>query len=397
MKIMSKGINKIKIAHVVTRLDWGGPPDIIRLICKSLDPEKFDVTIIVGSTGYPSLKTQRFLSEYSVITIPQLQREVNPANDITALFRLYYLLREKKFDIVHTHTAKAGALGRIAARFAGVPRIIHTSHGHNFYGYFGPFKSKLVIMIERFLTHFTGRITALTELEKRDLASYQVAQPDKVVVINSGIELDQFRKVTIDSIRKREELGISRDSLVVGMIGRLEPVKGSEYFIEAIHEVSKKIPDAEFLVVGEGSLRHKLISQCKKLKISEKVTFTGWREDIQDILAILDVLTLPSLNEAVGRILIEAGACGIPVVATNVGGIPEVVQNGETGILVSPHNSNELARALISLLENEEERLSMGEAAKYWVDDKCSASRMVKRFSELYSEMVDLDGQTIPG
>lgn len=383
-------MNKIKIAQVITRLDWGGPPDIMRLICTSLDADAFDIRLITGPSACPSAKTRGFLNNFKdrIVIVPQLQRDVHPLKDLIALFKLYCLLKKEKFDIVHTHTAKAGVLGRIAAWLAGGAKVIHTSHGHNFYGYFGSVKSRLVIMVERLLTRITTKLTTLTELETCDLDSYNVARPEKVVVINSGLELDLYREVDIDSVQKRNELNVSRDTVLAGMIGRLEPVKGPEYFVEAARLVKERFPQAEFLIVGEGSLRHALESRCKELSISDKTSFTGWREDIPEILAILDIVVLPSLNEAVGRILIEAGACGKPVVASRVGGIPEVIRDNETGILVPPRDVTGLANALTSLLENRGRRLTMGEAARDWVDDKFTASRMVERFSSLYTELV---------
>jgi glycosyltransferase involved in cell wall biosynthesis len=382
-------MKKTKIAQVITRLDWGGPPDILRLICESLDPDKFDVTILTGLTQYPSERTKKFLNKFSgrIINIPQLQRDVSLLNDLTALFRLYRLMRKERFDIVHTHTAKAGALGRIAAWLAGKAKVIHTSHGHNFYGYFSPLKSRLVILAERFLTFLTDRVTALTELEKRDLELYNVTGPDKVMIIYSGLEMDQFRNGRVDEEQKRSELGASSDSVLIGMVGRLENIKGPEHFIESIPIVSERFPDTEFLLVGEGSLRDRLESRCKERNISGRVIFTGWREDVPDILKVLDIVVLPSLNEAVGRTLIEAGASGKPVVATKVGGVPEIVRDNETGLLVPAANADSLARALLSLLENKKERMTMGETASKWVDDRFSASRMVESFSALYDDV----------
>ncbi|MCK5512598.1 MAG: glycosyltransferase family 4 protein, partial [Thermodesulfovibrionia bacterium] len=254
-------------------------------------------------------------------------------------------------------------------------------------GYFGSVKSKLVVIVERFIAYFTDTINALTELEKQDLTAYKVAQPAKVVVINSGLELERYRGISIDAGKKRNELRVGQDTMLVGMIGRLEPVKGPEYFIEAIYFITEKFPEVRFLIAGDGALRNELEFRCKKLNIFDKLIFTGWREDVPEILSVLDIVVVPSLNEAVGRILIEAGACGKPVVATRVGGIPEVVQDNQTGILVPPRDAYELARAVISLLEDKNKRQKMGETAKNWVDDKFSASRMVKGFSDLYDEM----------
>ena len=208
------------------------------------------------------------------------------------------------------------------------------------------------------------------------------------MVINSGLELDNYREVNIDTRKKKDELQVGQDTALVGMIGRLEPVKGPEYFIEAAKLVIERFTKVKFLIVGDGSLRNKLELRCKELSIFDRFIFTGWREDIPEILAILDMLVLPSLNEAVGRILIEAGACGKPVVATSVGGIPEVVNDNETGILVPPKAPEALAQAIIALLKSEEKRQKMGKAAKNWIDEKFSAYRMVERISSLYGELV---------
>lgn len=383
-------MKKIKIAQVITRMDWGGSPDIVRILCENLDTEMYDVRLICGPTAHPSKKTRDFSKKFKdkIFHITYLRGKINIFSDSFALFRLYCLFRKEDFDIVHTHTAKAGILGRIAARLAGAPKVIHTPHGHNFYGYFGQRISKLVVMLEKFIGYITDKIVVLTELEKDDLAVFKVAQPTNIVVINSGLELNSYREVNIDARKKRDELQVEQDTTLVGMIGRLEPVKGPEYLIEAAKLVIERFSKVKFLIVGDGSLRNKLEFRCKKLSIFDKFVFTGWREDIPEILAVLDILVLPSLNEAVGRILIEAGACGKPVVATSVGGIPEVVKDNETGILVPPKAPEALARAIIALLKSEEKRQKMGEAAKNWVDDKFSASRMVERVSNLYSELV---------
>jgi glycosyltransferase involved in cell wall biosynthesis len=171
------------------------------------------------------------------------------------------------------------------------------------------------------------------------------------------------------------------------MAGRLEPVKGPEYFIEAARLVLDRFPQVKFLVIGDGSLRNKLEIKCKKLNISRSFIFTGWREDVPELLSILDILALPSLNEAVGRILIEAGACGIPVVATEVGGVPEIVKDKETGILVPAANPLALAQGLATLLKDKEKRFKMGAVARQWVDDKFSTRAMVNKFSNLYEEL----------
>jgi len=385
---MSKLPKKIKVAQVITRMDWAGSPDIIRLLCEYADTEEFDIVLITGNSAHLTLENNRFLHSLGAryVLIHHLRRDVNAFYDLVALIRLFRLFRRERFDVVHTHTAKAGALGRMAARLAGVPRVVHTPHGHNFYGYFGAFASRLIVYIERFLGLFTNKIMALTELEKKDFLELKICPLHKVRVINSGVELEKFRSVDIDTSRKRAEFSVAADDILVGMVGRLEPVKGPQYLIEAAKLVLDKVPHIKFMIVGDGSLRASLETRCNQLGISDRVVFTNWREDIPQLLSILDVLVLPSLNEAVGRILLEAGAVGVPAVATYVGGVPEVVRDFETGLLVPPRSPEDLAKAIVTLAEDENTRKDMGRAAARWVDDKFSAQRMAQRILGLYLE-----------
>ncbi len=390
-------MKKIKIAQVITRMDWGGSPDIVRIICNKLEPLVYEITLISGQTLYPSKKTKEFLPHFGnkFTVIQELRRDINPFYDLRALSKLYQLFRKEKFDIVHTHTAKAGALGRIAAKLAGTPRIIHMSHGHNFYGYFGVLGSAMVTVVERFCNKFTDKIIALTELEKEDLIKFKVCKPEKVAVVNSGLELDSYRKVNVDAVNIKQSFGIEPHLNLVGMISRLEPVKGADHIVRAAKIVIDRFVNVRFLIAGEGALREKMEADARELGIFDKFLFLGWREDIREILSVLDLLVQPSLNEAVGRILIEAGACGVPVVATKVGGIPEIIKDNETGILVLPKDADSLAKGILFLLENKEKRVAMGEKAKAWVDEKFSAEKMVNEISDLYKKLSNYENGII--
>ncbi len=376
---------KVKIAQVVTRMDWGGAPDIVRILCESLETS-YEVKLIIGPSKHLAEKTRLFLDRFkdNVIVVPHLRRDINPIWDFLALVKLFLLFKKERFDIIHTHTAKAGFLGRIAGWLAGIPRIIYMPHGHVFYGYFGLLMSRVAITVERVVAYTTDKIMVLTELAKRDLIAFKVTTPDKIIVINSGLELENYRESVVDVQSKKNELQIEEDISVVGVIGRLEPVKGHKYFIEAARMVIEELPKVKFLIVGDGSLRNDLESQCEELGVLDKCIFTGWKEDVSSILSMLDILVLPSVNEAVGRILIEAGACGVPVVATNVGGVPEIVRDNETGVLVAPGSPEDLARAMIDLLNSEDKRQQMSIAAEEWIDDRFSAHRMVEEVSNSY-------------
>jgi glycosyltransferase involved in cell wall biosynthesis len=384
-------MKKIKVAEVVTRLDWGGSPDIVRITCKYLDAQTFDVRLVTGPTKYPSQRTNRFLAEMAgrVIEVPALTRNISPFKDLVALVSLYNIFRKERFDIVHTHTAKAGALGRLAARFAGVKVVIHTPHGHNLYGYFGPMFSTIILLIEKFLTKFTDRIIALTALEKRDYEVFRVAGPDKVSLVYQGLEIESAASAASDRDAVRRELGIPGDCKVVGTASRLEPIKGPGYFVEAARLVSEKFPDTKFVMVGEGSLRRKLEEKIKILGLNDNFILTGWRDDVRRMLAAYDIMVLPSLNEAVGIVLIEAQAEGVPVIATNVGGIPEIIKDGETGVLVRPANPEDLARAINNLLADDRKRLAMAASGKEWVKGRFEARVMADEITSLYKELLE--------
>jgi glycosyltransferase involved in cell wall biosynthesis len=380
----------MKVAQVITRMDWGGSSDIVRIMTRQLDPQAYAVSVITGLTRFPGEKTKALFEDLKdrIFTVPLLRREINPFFDALAFVALYRLFRREKFDIVHTHTAKAGLLGRIAARAAGVPVIIHTPHGHNFYGYFGPVFSSVIIVIERLLSRITSRITVFTELEKEDFIRYRVISPEKISLISQGLELGSPPRSHPNAAKIKEALGIGPREYAVGMIGRLEPVKGPSYFIEAAARVAREINNSKFVIVGEGSLHRQLEESAQALGIRERCIFTGWREDAPAIMSILDVLVLPSLNEAVGMVLIEAQAQGVAVIASRVGGVPEVVKDNHTGILVSPGRPDELAEAIAKLLQDEGLRTRMGNNGCDWVKGKFGPEAMGKAISDLYAQML---------
>ena len=381
---------KIKMAQVITRLDWSGAPDIAEIVCSRLDPSVYDITLIYGPTAWPTGKTKEFLERFQgrSVIVPSLKRDINLIDDLASLLRLYIIFLREKFDIVHTHTAKAGFIGRIAARLAGSRVIIHTPHGHDFYGYFGSVGSGFIVILERIAAAFADKIAVLTEIEKKDMLRYRICHSRKIEVVKSGMDFSAFDNVNVDIVKKKAEFNIAPDDFVVGTIGRLESIKGIEYFIDSAKMVLDAIPRAIFLVVGEGSLRLSLEERARRLGIGERIVFTGWREDIPEIMPIFDVLVLSSLNEAVGRVILEAGAAGKPVVATAVGGVPEIVKDGDTGILVPPMDSEEIARSVVDLLRNQEKRNGMGRSAREWVRNNFDEKKMVEGMDSIYRELV---------
>lgn len=387
----SIGIDMIKIAEVITRLDWGGSPDIVRTTCAYLDKNQFDVTLVSGPTEHFTRRTEDFIKGFGdkYIVVKPLRRSVGLFHDWRAFWQLYCLCKRGKFDIVHTHTAKAGILGRLAARMAGVPVVIHTPHGHNFYGYFNPIFSRFVVIMERIFSMFTDKIICMTALELNDFKKYRAANPKKLALIYQGLELRKYTDGPVDKEGLRESLSLKEGETVVGFLGRLEPIKGADIFVEAGAYVAKFFRKTKFLVIGEGSLRENLERKVVELGVRHKFIFTGWREDVAQLLSVIDLLVLPSRNEAVGIALIEAQAAGVPVVATRVGGIPEVVNENFTGLLVPPKDPARLAAAINTLLVNPEKRMRMGERAKEWANGRFMVDEMIDKTSHLYIETLE--------
>jgi glycosyltransferase involved in cell wall biosynthesis len=386
---MTQGARKkIRIAQVITRLDWSGAPDILNVICSCLDPSQYEITLIHGPTLHPTKKTKEFLKRFSgnVMEIASLKREVSLLEDVGALIKLYAVFRRAKFDIVHTHTAKAGFVGRIAAKLAGAPFVIHTPHGHDFYGYFSSLGSSLVIMLERIASLFADRIAVFTNLEKEDMLKYRICPGAKIEVVPSGIDFSEFENKESDAARVRALFNIGHEEPVVGMVGRLESIKGAGYFIDAARIVLKSLPHTKFLIVGEGGLHESLKQQIDRLKVKDNVILAGWRDDIPAVMSALDILVLTSLNEAVGRVILEAAACGKPSVATAVGGIPDIIKDKETGILIPPMDPVATASAIIGLLKDAPRRLAMGRAAMEWARKNFDSSRMVSKIDSIYKE-----------
>jgi glycosyltransferase involved in cell wall biosynthesis len=385
-----------KILHIITRLDRGGSAQNTLLTCQELS-RKYDVVLAHGlslesrMTAWERQSVERQIaaaSEHGLrdITIPSLVRRVDPVRDIRAFLALWALIRKEKPTIVHTHTYKAGILGCWAAKLAGVPIIIHTPHGHIFFGHFSPLATRFFMMIERLTAAMVDRLVALTEGERSDYIAFSVANPKKITTIHSGVNVDQFMKVKRNGREKKLSLGLNTNGLVVGTIGWLLPIKGPMYLLKAMAEVWQYHPDIQLIYVGKGDLEEKVKEEAYRAGVSDMVKFLGWRDDIPEIMQILDIFVLPSLNEGMGRVLVEAMASGKPIVASNVGGIPDLVKHGHNGFLVGPGNVNGLSLAIKELIEDEQLRLKMGAKGKSMAPH-FRVEKMVEKIDALYSSL----------
>lgn len=375
--------NKLKIAHIVTRMDWGGAPDVLRTLCE-WTKDDYDITLITGPNVHLSESTKRFLERFKehTVTIPQLHREINPFWDFCALIGIIRIIYEKKFDIVHTHTSKAGIIGRLAARLCGVKKIIHTPHGHIFYGYFGALTTKIFIAVEKLAAFFTDTIITLTCREKNDMLRLRVAATQKIKVIPLGIDTNELPAID-DTTRalKRETLKLNKNDIAIGMVSRLEEIKGPRYFIEAAAGI--KDPRVKFIIAGDGSLNSTLQKLAGALNVP--IQFYGWRADALEIIAALDILVQPSLNEGLSLTIVQAAFFKTPVIASCAGGIPEIIRDDITGILVAPRDTQAITQAVTKLIDSPQDRRRLAENAYLQAKNYFTAEKMVQAVKELYN------------
>ena len=383
-------LRKARVLHLITRLDRGGSADNTILTVFGLLKKGYYVTLVSGQTLNPTLKLAEldWQKGKDWVEVPELVRQISPIRDIKAFFKIYVLIKRGCFHLVHTHSSKAGILGRLAAKLAGVPIIVHTPHGHVFYGYYEPILTRLFLLVERIWAKLTDRIVTLTEKGKQEHIQLKVAPTDKFAVIPSGVELRDFLRVQKSSPTLRQELGIVSGDRVVGSVGRFVPIKGYRYFLEAAKEILDQQSDVLFLLVGDGPLEEELKAFAEALGIAPRAVFAGYRADVAKMIALMDVFVLPSLNEGMGKVVVEAMAEGKPVVATKVGGVPELVLDNLTGILCPPKDSFAMAEAILKLLRNKELARKMGAEGRKRVYPRYDAKVMVEKIERLYGNLM---------
>jgi glycosyltransferase involved in cell wall biosynthesis len=385
---------RVRVLRVIARLNIGGPAIHAVLLTERLDPARYDSVLVTGREdaaegNYLALHRRTVAG---LVSEPALGREIHGVDDLVALTRLTRLMRRLRPHVVHTHTAKAGTLGRLAARLAGVPVIVHTYHGHVLHGYFSPARTRFFIGIERWLARFTDRLLTVSERVRRELLDLRIGSPDRFEVVPLGLDLDGF--LACESLRGelRRELGLGEEPLV-GIVARLVPIKAHEVFLEAAQKVAAAIPAARFVIVGDGERRGELETAAGRPGLRGRVHFLGWRSDLDRIYADLDVVALTSRNEGSPVSLIEAMAAARPVVATRVGGVPDLVEDGVSGRLVPAGDASALAGALKALLADPERRRTMGEAGRRRVYPALSAWRLVADIDRLYTRLLAEKGR----
>jgi glycosyltransferase involved in cell wall biosynthesis len=385
----------IKVLRILNRFNLGGPTYNAAFLTKHLSSE-FKTLLVGGEIDQSENSSLHILEDLRIkpIIIPEMKRSINYNNDLKAYYKLKEIIHRFKPDIIHTHASKAGSLGRWAAYRCKVPIIVHTFHGHVFHSYFGPAKTSMVKSVERSLARISSSIVAISDKQKDELCNiHQIAPEEKVSVIPLGFDLNKFQENKLEKRAQfRNEYNIDPEEIAIGIVGRIVPVKNHTFFIDAIEHLKRvtNLP-LRFFIVGDGELRKGIedYARSKNIDFTTKkgekalLTFTSWIKEIDQVNAGMDIISLCSLNEGTPVSLIEAQASGTPIVATNVGGIEDVVLSGKTAILTGS-NSVHFAENILKLASDKQLRDRMSTNGWQFVENKFHYSRLVKDMETLY-------------
>lgn len=390
-----------RVLRILNRLVIGGPSKNAVYLTRYMEPD-FETMLVIGGKEDHEQDADFLATHHGIepVCIPEMRRPVSFGSDWLAYKKLKKLIKNFRPDIIHTHAAKSGALGRMAGKHCEVPVIVHTFHGHVFHSYFNSFKTNFFIRAERYLANFTDSIVAISDVQKKELSEkFRIAAIEKFRVIPLGLDLDAF--LTDQDIKRkkfRDEFGLEEDTLAIGIIGRLVPVKNHSLFLKGLHSVLQKAnKKVKAFIIGDGESRNSIEQQAQSLGLSFSaypgkegdLIFTSWRTDVDVICAGLDIITLTSLNEGTPVSLIEAQAAGKPVISTRVGGIADVVLENQSALLSDIGNSNQFSENLLRLVSDNNLRESFSNAGRDFVLNKFGHMRLVKDMSLLYNELLE--------
>lgn len=390
-----------RVLRIINRLNLGGPTFNAAYLTKFMEPE-FDTLLVSGMKDAAEESSEFIVKNLDLhpVYMPEMYRELNPFRDYKSYYKLRKIIDEFKPDIVHTHAAKAGAVGRLAAIHSGVPVILHTFHGHVFHSYFGSVKTRMFLEIERYLAKRTTKIIALSELQRNELVNeFKIAPKDKFAIVPLGFDLSKF-ETNKESKRKafRTKYNVADDEIAIGIVGRLVPIKNHELFLKAIHLVTQKTQrKVRVFIIGDGEQRQNIeaIATGLGLKFDNTnptapnlLTFTSWIKEIDVSNAGMDIIALTSKNEGTPVSLIEAQASGKPIVSTTVGGIENIVLENKTALLSPKDDVEGFAKNLLKLIEDDDLRLKMAQDGSDFVRQKFSYHRLCNDMSLLYNSLL---------
>lgn len=389
-----------RVLRIINRLNLGGPTYNAAYLTKYMEPQY--ETLLVSGMKEESEESSEYIVEnlgIKPVYMPDMYRELNPFKDYKSYYRLRKLINDYKPDVVHTHAAKAGAVGRLAAIHSGVKVIVHTFHGHVFHSYFNPAKTRMFIEIERYLAKRTTAIITLSDIQKSELVdTFKIAPAHKFEIIPLGFDLRRFEEGKEEKRKRfRAMYNIADDEIAIGIVGRLAPVKNHPLFLNAIKQVAEQTQQKlRVFIIGDGEERPKLEAMAHSLQLNYTatkgqkalLTFTSWIKDIDVSNAGMDIIVLSSDNEGTPVSLIEAQASAKPIVSTNVGGIENVVLTNETALLSERGNAQQLAQNILALTENAQRRLAMAQKGSDHVREKFSYTRLCSDMIQLYDRLL---------
>jgi len=387
-------VRKTRVAHVITRLILGGAQENTLLTVEGLQrmPE-YEVVLITGPAIGPEgeLVERARRNGVRLDIIDAMRREMDPARDAIALLELLRHLKRFRPDVVHTHSSKAGILGRLAARLLRVPAIIHTIHGLPFHPYEGKWRNRLFISLERLAARWSDKVITVADAMIEKSVAARVAHRSKFVTIYSGMEVEPFLRSGTLRKETRKELGFETTDIVIGKIARLFELKGHDFALDAAPAIIARQPRVRLLFVGDGLWRERLEEKARRLGIAERVTFAGLVDPsrIPAMISAMDIVVHASLREGLARVLPQAFLCGKPVVSFDVDGAREVVIDGETGWLVAAESTEGLQRALLGGIEHRRRAGTMAQRGRALCKERFPAEIMVGRIASLYRELLD--------
>lgn len=381
----------IRVLHPITRLIVGGAQENTLFTASLLDKSRYHVEVLSGpQTGSEgSLIEEVRARSIPLIIFPNMVRQVNPYHDILCLLKLAHYIRKGKFTIVHTHSSKAGIIGRLAAKLAGVPIIVHTVHGWSFHDHMRPVVRYIYIFLERWIAQFTNAIVAVAQKDIEKGLKHGISCREKYHLIRSAIPLDEFDPTKVDRNVIRAELGISLDVPVLGNVGRFSIQKNPLDWVHIAGLVGRSMPECHYLIVGDGPLNPEVKAALVEAGISDRTILTGLRRDIPRLMAAMDVFLMTSLWEGLPRVIPQAMAMGLPVIANAVDGSSEAVIPGETGYLCPPGAYDTMAERCVELLRNHRLCIEMGMAAHDIASREFDVRKMVVQIDGLYQELLE--------
>lgn len=381
-----------KVLHILTRLIRGGADENTVLTVAGLAAHGFDARLLVGADSDLEY-VQQTAARIDVRLEPSLRRNVSPFDDLRAITRLSRFIQQEQFEIVHTHTAKAGFLGRLAAKIAGTPVIIHTVHGISFHDFRHPLVRRVYLWCEKLSAQHTDKFIAVGEDVKQHYLSHGIGTPDSYTVIHSGMELSKFWQAAHlpehQKERKRREFQLAPSDVLIGHVSRLDTGKGQQYLLEAAQKIVPQFPAVKFMFVGSGKHEQFFKKMVRDFHLEQQVIFTGFRQDIEEIIALFDIAVFTSLWEGLPRVVVQYAAAGKPIVAFDISGVSEIVRSGVNGLTVPVQDVDALARQIIYLLNNPELARQMGKNGPAMIDDTWQAEQMVASIAREYREQLE--------